>query len=617
MNKSLLCGLFLGSLLPIIAQEASNNSISTTQQQLLQEIVKEDFQKHISFLASDELEGRGSGTKGEQTAGDYIAKHFQAFGFAPAGEANSYFQSFEVTTGHDYFPDNHFKINYQGIQSEFKIREDYTPFSFSGDGEASTEVIFAGYGITHSEVQYDDYAGIEAKGKLVLILRREPTSPEGNSLFAAAGKGWSRHAEFSNKAKNAQEHGAAGVIIINDPVTIKQEGDHLMPMAGFGGKLEIPCIHLKASVGDSLFMALGIKTAELQQEINTALKPKSFLIPGMKMDLKAGIFKIKKKARNVIGTLEGTDPELKKEYVLIGAHYDHLGIGEQGGSLEGNSSGKIHNGADDNASGTSGILALVRAFSQIKERKRSLVLMTFSGEELGLLGSQYFAEHPTLSLEQCVAMINLDMIGRLSQSQLQIGGIGTSPTFETEMKKLNEVFQFKLSLNKAGRGPSDHTSFYVKNNPVLIFFTGLHMDYHKPSDDFDKINYEGAEKVTEMVSFQALDFLNRDTRPVFQRSTEPATPEGEARRSRVQLGIMPNYGDEEKGVSISDVVEGKPAEIGGMKGGDRIIRMDEKEINNIYELMEVLSEANPQDIMKVTVLREGKEVVLTVVLVAR
>lgn len=616
MHKLLLLGFLFFNGYLILAQESDEITFSESQKSILQNIVREDYQKYLHYLASDELQGRGSGTKGEQLAGEYIANHFKEQGLAPAGENGTYFQTFDVTVGHDYYPDNRFKMNYKGVLSEFKIREDYAPFSFSGDGEASSELVFAGYGITYPEIKYDDYEGLDVKGKILLILRREPTDAEGKSLFAAKGKEWSRHAEFASKAQNAQSHGAAGLIILNDPVTIKRDGDHLMPMAGFGGKQDIPCIHLKASVGDAIFMALGLKIEEIQQEINTSLKPKSFPLTEMNVNLKAGLFKLKRQARNVLAYLEGTDPALQKEYLVIGAHYDHLGTGDQGGSLAMNSTGQIHNGADDNASGTSGILALAKALSQIKERKRSLLLMTFSGEEMGLLGSQYYTDHPTLPLENCVAMINLDMIGRMNNHQLQIGGIGTCATFEEELRKLNEFFQFKLSLNKAGRGPSDHTSFYVKNIPVLFFFTGLHLDYHRPSDDSDKINYEGAEKITEMVGFKALNFLNRETRPVFQKSSEPTPQEGEVRRSRVRLGIMPNYSDEEKGVLISDVSEGGSAQKAGMKGGDRIIRMDERQINNIYEMMNVLADANPNDIMKITVVRDGQEVILTVILMA-
>lgn len=592
--------------------------ISSEQQMLLDLIRKSDFEQQIQYLASDALEGRGSATQGERLAGDYIAKHFQEFGLKPAGEEGTYFQSFEVVTGHKYYPDNRLALQFNGIPSRFEIDKEFVPFAFSSDGEANSTLVFAGYGITNPEANYDDYANLDVQGKIVLLLRREPTNAEGKSRFAVEGKGWSKHAEFASKAKNAQEHGAAGVIIFNDSVTVKAEGDQLLPFGGWGQKFNIPCIHLKASIGDAILMAAGLNSADLQQDINTHLKPNSFLIEGMSVSLKAGIFKTKATARNVLGILEGTDEKLKNEFIVIGGHYDHLGYGEHGGSLGGSEAkGQIHNGADDNASGTSGVINLAKAFSQIPNRPRSLVFMAFSGEEEGLLGSDYYTKNPTIPLEQCITMINLDMIGRLQKDQLQIGGIGTSPTFEAEMNALNEHFGFKLSLNKAGRGPSDHTSFYVKNIPVLFFFTGVHSDYHKPSDDVDKVNYEGTEKIIEMVSFQVHDLMTRETRPVFQRAAAPQGGTSSRAPLKVQLGIMPGYNEDGKGLEVSDVSEGKPAQLGGIRGGDRIIKLDGREITNIYDYMDVMSKANPQDVMKVTVLREGKEMVFTVVLVGR
>lgn len=324
-------------------------------------------------------------------------------------------------------------------------------------------------------------------------------------------------------------------------------------------------------------------------------------------------------ATNIVGVIEGKDPLLKSEAIVIGAHYDHLGRGGQG-SLAANST-EVHHGADDNASGTSALLELARHYSKIKNNKRTLIFIAFSGEEEGLFGSKHWVNDPTFPLASVVAMFNMDMVGRLKDGNLTVGGIGSSVEWKSLVEGKNAVAastaiagaasRFNIRLDEAGVGPSDHASFYLKQIPVLFFFTGTHTDYHKPSDTFDKINYEGLGKVANFAIDLVSSVDSNAKRPTYK--VAPTTGQEAGRRSfAVSIGVMPGYGDEGDGMLVDGVTDGRPAAVAGIKGGDKIVEFAGKPVKNVQDYMAVLGTLQADVEYDIVIVRAGKKLALKV-----
>lgn len=309
---------------------------------------------------------------------------------------------------------------------------------------------------------------------------------------------------------------------------------------------------------------------------------------------------------NLIAFLDNGAPTT----VIIGAHYDHLGLGENGNSLDANPQGKIHNGADDNASGTAGLLELARYFAKNKRKEKvNFLFLSFSGEELGLFGSKYFTDHPTIDLSKVAFMINLDMIGRLdpTTNSIAVSGTGTSPVWEPLLKKVSTPL--KIKTDSSGVGPSDHTSFYLKNIPVLHFFTGAHSDYHKPSDDWEKINYAGEKQVLELI-ISVVEQLEGSPKPEFLKTKTKATTS--ARSFKVTMGVMPSYTSTEAGLKVDGVTDGKPAQKAGIQAGDVIIQLGEWPIKDIQAYMEALGKFQKGQTVPVKVKRNNETLTLDV-----
>ncbi|CUU01130.1 PA domain-containing protein [Candidatus Kryptobacter tengchongensis] len=558
------------------------------------QIEEKDIYFHLKYIASDELEGRRAGTRGAELASDYIAKQFKKFGLKPAGDKGTYFQYFDfvsdVKLGDSNFVS--FKINKDEIKLNFK--SDFVPLSFSESGKIKGDVIFAGYGITAPEQNYDDYNGIDVQGKIVMLLKGTPDGYKAHSPFE-------KYLPLRYKVSNAQSKGAIGIIFV-DPFSEKFEKFTYDYSAGKAG---IPIIEVKNSIIDNILKTCGydFKLYDIVKRIYDSMKPNSFTINNLSVEIQTDVRYIKSKVANVIGYIEGSNPELKNEYIIIGAHYDHLGWGGQGSLVP--DTVAIHNGADDNGSGTAGLLELAEYLSHNRKNlNRTLVFIAFTAEEEGTIGSGFYVKNPVFPLENTIAMINMDMIGRLKEDKLTIYGTGTSPVWNDIIEKLNSEFKFNLNLVKDGYGPSDHAQFYSKNIPVLHFFTGIHSDYHKPSDDYDKINYQGQKRILDFIAKLIFELDKAKGRPQFVKA-EPQ--QRSARGFRVTLGIVPDYSEEVQGMKVGDVRTGTPAEKAGIKPGDVIVKLGGREIKNIYDYTYALGDFNPGDEVEIIVLRDGEK----------
>ena len=573
-----------------------------------------DLRKSVEYLASDELEGRGIGTAGLDKAADHIADAFKRLGLQPAPGLDGYFQPFTNTAA--TAPDASTSLTVAG--KSYKLNDDFSVVSFSAEDKfADAPVVFAGYGITNKDAGYDDYANVDVKGKAAFLLRYEPHDAQGVSRFTKAKDDWSEHASLISKAKNAAKHGAVGLILVNPP---KHHEDVPMPFARemLSEKSAIPFIHVKRHVANDMLAKAGAKDlAALQAEIDDTGKPLAMVLPDVSA---SGVVKIQRtetKVKNVVGVLPGKG-ELANEYVVIGAHYDHLGKGGAG-SLKPMAK-EIHNGADDNASGTAAVLEIAEHYAKAGSTDgRSIVFALFTAEESGLIGSERFVDHPPVPLDKIAYMLNLDMVGRVRNNSLSIGGGGTAASFDAILKQADEASPLELkTLAKSGYAPSDHMSFALKKIPVLFFWSSTHPDYHRPSDDADKINYEGIEQVVKLTTTIA-DALRTHAREQYVAAFDHSgmSPGGRG-GSRVTLGVVPDYGtDEVKGVRISGTVPGSPAAAAGLKDGDVLIQFNDTKLESLYTLTDVLREAKPGDKVKLVVVRDGKNVEVEATLAER
>ena len=599
---------------------------------LLAESVRGDrWLADVKFLASDDLKGRGDGTSELETAADYIAQVFRKAGLQPVN--GSYFQPFESTVGSELGPNNRLLLEGKS-QREYKMKQEFIPLSFSSSGTASGEIVFAGYGITAPEYHYDDYNGVNVKGKIVLILRHEPQEEDANSVFQ--GRKLTRHASLYSKAINARNHGATAMILVND--TGSHPDDRLVRFGdGASEGMGILAVHVLQNVAEPWIKAAGHTLSDLQTSIDKDLSNHSFALPStIQVELDADVQFKKAKLKNVAAFLPGSDPKLRDEVIVIGAHYDHLGLGEYG-SLAPSMIGKIHHGADDNASGTAGMLELARVLSADGNKpRRSILFLAFAGEELGLFGSAYYVEQPLIPLSRTITMLNLDMIGRVNKNKLFVGGVGTSPGFRNMVDEENKLLSvetvdsikggssrarnaFQLDFSDSGYDSSDHMSFARKDVPVMFFFSGLHADYHKPSDTWDKVEPDETAQVLDLVDrivrrIDSADNPPMYTRPKDDRRAAHAQGESESEEQGYgpYFGSIPDFGESAQGVRFADVQSGSPADKAGLKMGDILVEFDGNPIQNLYDFTYALRAKKPDDEVKVVVLRSGEKVSVTV-----
>jgi hypothetical protein len=559
----------------------------------------------IKALTTPAMQGRGDGSPGLTLAANLIAGRFRSLGLGPAGK-NSYLQPFTVITGAKLKDGNRLEILSGARKRNLKINQDFVPFSFSSSGESSAPMVFAGYGASASEFNYDDYAHLDVKDKIVVVLRYEPAG----FAVKSGNHGLTEHSQLITKAINARNHGAKAVLVVNGKLG-DGEDDLLTQFGSVSGpeNAGILFLQVKNAAADEWFRAAGKSLDEVQTQMNASSNPASFAFPEkLQVSLQVNIESTRATVNNVLAYLPGkTD-----EYIIVGAHYDHLGLGYYG-SLAPSQIGQIHPGADDNGSGTAGVLELARLLAPMKGRlERGILFASFAGEELGLLGSAQWVNEPTLPIGKAVAMLNMDMIGRIKDDKVYVGGVGTGADFKSLLEQEQAKSSFKFEYSAGGYSASDHTSFVAKNIPVLFFFSGLHSDYHKPSDTWDKINAPAAAHLLDFILEVALKIDSEPQRTAFVTVVEDPsadhTSSGGGGGYGPYFGSIPDFGQQENGVKFSDVRPGSPAAKAGFRAGDILIQFGSMPIKNLYDFTDALRRSKVGDVVEVKVLRDGKPI---------
>ncbi|MGP0075163.1 MAG: M28 family peptidase [Bryobacteraceae bacterium] len=575
----------------------------------------------IRFLAAPEMRGRATGSPELEKAAAYIRDQFRGMNLKPPS-GDSYYQDFDVTTSARLGKKNALAYGSTTLDS-LRFERDFIPLNLSSAGDVSGSVVFAGFGITAPEYDYDDYAGLDVKGKIVIVLRHEPQEFDEKSVFE--GKVYTAHSQIFAKASNAKIHGAKAVLFVNDVGAHSGDGDELEKFGATAGpdNAGIEFVQVKANIVNKWLALDGKNLESVESDIDKSLHPESFVLPEkLNITLNVDIGREIKTVHNVAAYLPGET----SEYVVIGAHYDHLGLGEQF-SMAPSLAGTVHPGADDNASGTAGVIELARWFSHQPKHQRGILFLTFAGEELGLLGSSYYVNHPLLPLKDDVAMINMDMIGRIRDRKVYIGGVGTGSTFAPILQQLGPKHDFDADLSeKAGYGSSDHTSFTTKQIPTLFFFSGLHADYHKPSDTWDKIDAPDAVRLLDLVADVTDHLIDGSPPPQFVRVAETQPP-GEVANPHSgrssgggygpDFGSIPDFTELPNGVRFADVRPGSPAAKAGLKAGDILTQFDGKPIQNLYDFTYALRASHPGQEVLVKVLRGTQTIEAKVLLTER
>jgi Zn-dependent M28 family amino/carboxypeptidase len=726
MNRTKRLKVYLSLLLAFATATASLARQPAPQSARADEPNVETLRAHVRYLASDELAGRRTGTAGAQKAAAYVESEFRRLGLHP-GVANArassdgasvarplsgYLQPFPYIAAVDLGKRNAMSFTPRVRSSsnrgvvvppgardaasiDLRLGEDWSPVAWSANARVERgDVVYVGYGITAAELNRDDYAGVDARGKIVLAFAGTPDGDNPHGQFA-------RFDDLRFKAAAARDHGATALLVISREENFKNErlarlrvdenlaaGDAGIPVAVVSRQVArraVEAASLPSVTFEMLEQTANAKPPDATQsatttrsnatpsnatqdaagqttmsqgtetqvaQLNVPRKSISTPLKNVAFSLQTDIARRMEPAYNVVGVLEGSDPNLKNEAIVVGAHYDHLGLGGAGSLAT--REGEVHHGADDNASGVAGLLELARIFSTSQQRpRRTVVFIAFSGEEEGLIGSSYYVKNPVVPLAQTIAMMNMDMIGRLREDKLIVGGVGTASEWRKVIEDANTDMnlkvnvtgvpasrrepgdipvvtgsngaviatanpkpRFTLTLNEDGYGPSDHSSFYAKQTPVLFIWTGTHEDYHKPTDTADRINYEGLARVTAFVRELVREVDNAEKRPTYtQAKSDSAT--GRSMGFRVYLGTIPNYAEGGEGLKLDGVREGSPAERAGLKAGDVVVRLAGRDVKNVYDYTYALGEMKAGQEYEVEVVRGGERLKLKITPEAR
>lgn len=565
--------------------------------------------EEVKTLASPAMEGRASGTPGADLAATHVAAVFKAAGLTPAGEAGTFLQSFSVPTDLRLGTPNTL-IVVGPTPRNLDLGKDYMPLTVSANGAVTGELIFAGYGITASDLGYDDYAGIDVRGKVVVVMSREPGSGDPASPFRRPEA--HHYTERDYKIINARQHGAVAILLVPHP----RSGNPPLPVPrGLSQAQGLLAAAVAQPTAEALLASSGLRLGEVADAIDASLAPRSASLAGVTVRIEVNLIRERGTARNVIGSLPGTDPALRDQAIVIGAHYDHLGRGGES-SLAPDQHGQIHPGADDNASGTVAVMSLARAFAAAGGASRTLVFAAFSGEELGLLGSAEYVRRPPFPLDKTVLMVNLDMVGRLRDGKVYVSGIDSGTGLRAVVTQAARDLSLSPELPPSPFGPSDHTSFYVAGSPVLFFFTGIHADYHRPSDTWERINAPGIATVAAFVARVVTAVAAEPAAPAYVKLDAPRAGRGGGYGP--VLGVIPEFGEGERpGVKISGVRPGSPAEKAGIRAGDVIVKFAGVDVKTLEDLTFGLRSRHPGDEVQVVVVRDGREQTVKAVLAER
>jgi len=588
----------------------------------------------IAYLASDGLKGRDTGDPGNEMAARFIAAKFAHDGLKPIGtsqqrdagapiDGSGYFQPFTFLAGHHVGKNNSLELvwpsglptgsaitagtrilkEHGGTRVLFRASTMFHPSGISGEGRADGQVVFVGYGIHAPKLGHDDFAGLDLKGKIILLVAGSPGDNPHEPLYA--------YGSILRKASAAFDQGVKGILVVSPKDTeLKTERFEFQR----NDDAAMPVFRILPSLADALLGSGSIKDlAAAADEGKTVSRTLT-----VTAHLQADVHKITKVTANIVGLIEGTDPVLKHEFVVIGGHMDHLGMGSQY-SLAKTEGPAIHHGADDNASGATGVMELAHYFGPAGKghvkTKRSIILICFSGEELGLYGSEFYVKHPIEPIDKIAAMLNMDMIGRLRDNKLIVIGSSSGSGFDSLLESTGK--STGLTIAKSGGdfgGGSDHESFENAGVPILFFFTGTHEDYHTPTDTVDKINCPGEAKVLNLVADCADRIANAADRPVYHKNEKPVKTGG---GFGVYFGSVPDYAAQVVGVALNSVRAGSPAATAGLKPGDIIIKFGERTIKNVYDYTYALQDHRPGDKVEVTVKRGSETVTVTATLAAR
>jgi len=533
---------------------------------------------HVRYLSDDQLEGRAVGSWGAHCAGDYIAAQFAAMGLEPAGPEGSYFQSFSIRKGAELGPDNELVVSGR----PYSVGSDWTPFGFSASGSAESELVYAGHLLSNPGDPSDEFAHIDLTGKIVVVEWGDPDDPHGTGL----------RGDPHFKATVAAGRDAAAIV--------------LLAPVGMG----------RPSLGDEIRAAIQIPVVVVRPDIAEQIR--EAMIGGASATLTTDVRVTTAEARNVLAMIPGaTRPD---EYVIVGAHYDHLGMGGEGSLAPDETA--VHNGADDNASGTAAVIEAAHRILEGPRPDRSIIFMAFTGEERGLWGSANWVRNPTVPIEDVVAMLNLDMVGRVVNDEVTVFGVGTAEEWDGILDAANAELDDPLTLAKApdGYGPSDHSSFYGEGIPVLHFFSNTHADYHRPSDDWQLINVDGMERITDLTAtvasrlaeggpdMVALTPVQQEQQPMDLASSSSSSGYGP------YLGTIPDMTPRDFGLRLTGVREGSPAAIAGLQAGDVVVEFDGNEVADIYAYTYALQAHEAGDEVEIVVERDGERVTVTAVL---
>jgi hypothetical protein len=611
----------------------------------------ERLRAHIEYLASDKLEGRRTGSPGANLAAEYIAREFSRYGLRrsigqdlpgmsilEADSPKRYLQEFSYVAGVDLGKNNELMFRLAANSASkapsrsdasftMKAGEEWLPLGMSTSSRIeNAPAVLVGYGITAADLKYDDYANANATGKIAIAFSGTPDGDNPHGQFG-------RYEDVRWKAIAARNAGAKALIVIVAESNFKDDRLSRLRYDNSAGDAGLPVVAISRQAAGQLLSVNSSLLADVEQRLraNNSHKDEdqavSLPVQTVSITLATDVVRREVSAWNVVGILDGSDPILKNETIVIGAHYDHLGRGGEGSLAP--REGDIHHGADDNASGVAGVLELARFFkSQQLRPRRTIVFMAFSGEEEGLLGSNYYVTHPIVPLSNTAAMINMDMIGRMKDNKLIVGGVGTATNWRQAVSAANSperirvaatpsavvdlAFEkpFELTLNEDGFGPSDHSSFYAKQVPVLFFWTGTHEDYHKPSDTSDKIDYADEARILNLVARLIHDIDTADKRPAYAVAKSEST--GRSMGFRVYLGTIPNYADSSDGLLLDGVREASPAAKAGIRAGDKIVKLAGRDVRNVYDYTAALGEMKAGQEYEVELMRGSERMKLVV-----